>query len=157
VPEERTRLAVADCLVRNQDDEDGGCNRERGERRHVVGERPEDEQRDEGDGASVADRPGDPVTEEHVGQQVRAKAGAEKLPAATQQLRERARMFFASLPSNGDGRQPFDNREEFLETSGDLYLSLRTTLRLLESEMDLLTDIDDGTRSTTSDLQHAVS
>src|ERR1700723_901660 len=72
------------------------------------------------------------------------KEGGERLPAATQQLRERARMFFSSLPSNGDGRQPFDNREEFLETSGDLYLSLRNTLRLLESEMELLTDIDEA-------------
>ena len=68
----------------------------------------------------------------------------KRMPAATQQLRDRARMFFSSLPSNGDGRQPFDNREEFLETSGDLYLSLRTTLRLLESEMELLTDIDEA-------------
>jgi ATP-dependent DNA helicase DinG len=75
---------------------------------------------------------------------LRAKPGAERMPAATQQLRDRARMFFANLPSNGDGRQPFDNREEFLETSGDLYLSLRTTLRLLESEMDLLTEIDEA-------------
>ena len=75
---------------------------------------------------------------------LRGKPGAEKLPAATQQLRDRARMFFAGLPTNGDGRQPFDNREEFLETSGDLYLAVRTTLRLLESEMELLTDIDEA-------------
>jgi ATP-dependent DNA helicase DinG len=75
---------------------------------------------------------------------LRAKPGAERMPAATQQLRDRARMFFSNLPSNGDGRQPFDNREEFLETSGDLYLSLRNTLRLLESEMELLTDIDEA-------------
>jgi ATP-dependent DNA helicase DinG len=75
---------------------------------------------------------------------LRGKEGAESLPAATQQLRDRARMFFAGLPSNGDGRQPFDNREEFLETSGDLYLSVRTTLRLLETEMERLTDIDEA-------------
>lgn len=75
---------------------------------------------------------------------LRGKPGAEKLPSATQQLRDRARMFFAGLPTNGDGRQPFDNRAEFLETSGDLYLSLRNTLRLLESEMELLTDIDEA-------------
>jgi ATP-dependent DNA helicase DinG len=76
--------------------------------------------------------------------QLRGKAGAEKFPAATQQLRDRARMFFANLPMSSDGRQPFENREEFLETSGDLYLSLRNTLRLLESEMELLTDIDEA-------------
>ena len=75
---------------------------------------------------------------------LRGKQGAEKMPAATQQLRDRARMFFAHLPANGDGRQPFDNREEFLETSGDFYLSLRNTLRLLESQMELLTDIDEA-------------
>jgi ATP-dependent DNA helicase DinG len=86
---------------------------------------------------------------------LRGKPGAEKFPAATQQLRDRARMFFAGLPSNGDGRQPFDNREEFLETSGDLYLAVRTTLRLLESEMDLLTDIDEapGLRKRVSRLR----
>src|SRR6516165_1534620 len=75
---------------------------------------------------------------------LRGKEGADKMPAATQQLRDRARMFFSSLPANGDGRQPFDNREEFLETSGDLYLSLRNALRLLESQMELLTDIDEA-------------
>ena len=54
----------------------------------------------------------------------------------TQQLRDRARMFFAGLPMTGDGRQPFAEREEFLETSGDLYLSVRATLQLMEAEMD---------------------
>jgi len=75
---------------------------------------------------------------------LRGKEGAESLPAATQQLRDRARMFFAGLPMAGDGRQPFNDREEFLETSGDLYLSVRTTLRLLESEMDRLTEVDEA-------------
>src|SRR3984957_7341119 len=75
---------------------------------------------------------------------LRSKQGAEKMPASMAQLRDRARMFFSSLPSNGDGRQPFDNREEFLETSGDFYLSLRNTLRMLEAEMELLTDIDEA-------------
>jgi len=48
---------------------------------------------------------------------LRGKEGADKLPAQTQQLRDRARMFFAGLPMAGDGRQPFTGREEFLETS----------------------------------------
>jgi ATP-dependent DNA helicase DinG len=74
---------------------------------------------------------------------LRGKPGAEKLPAVTQQLRERARMFFAGLPMTSDGRQPFTAREEFLETSGDLYMSVRATLRLLEAEMDRLTGIDE--------------
>jgi ATP-dependent DNA helicase DinG len=67
---------------------------------------------------------------------LRGKEGADNIPAATQQLRERARMFFAGLPMAGDGRQPFTGREEFLETSGDLYMGVRATLRRIEAEMD---------------------
>jgi ATP-dependent DNA helicase DinG len=75
---------------------------------------------------------------------LRGKEGAENLPAATQQLRERARMFFAGLPMAGDGRQPFTGREEFLESSGDLYNAVRTTLKLMEAEMERLTGIDEA-------------
>ncbi len=75
---------------------------------------------------------------------LRGKEGAESLPATTQQLRERARMFFAALPMNGDGRQPFTGREEFLESSGDLYMAVRTALRRLEAEMDVLEGIDEA-------------
>jgi ATP-dependent DNA helicase DinG len=75
---------------------------------------------------------------------LRGKQGAEKLPAATQQLRERARMFFAGLPISGDGRQPFVGREDFLETSGDLYIAVRSTLRLLEAEIEGLVAIDEA-------------
>jgi len=75
---------------------------------------------------------------------LRGKEGAQNLPAATQQLRERARMFFAGLPMAGDGRQPFTGREEFLETSGDLYMAVRTTLRRLETEMEALKGIDEA-------------
>jgi ATP-dependent DNA helicase DinG len=74
----------------------------------------------------------------------RGKAGAGGLPALTQQLRERARLFFAGLPMTGDGRQPFTEREEFLETSGDLYMAVRATLRLLEAELDRLTEIEEA-------------
>jgi ATP-dependent DNA helicase DinG len=75
---------------------------------------------------------------------LRGKEGTANLPAATQQLRDRARMFFAALPMAGDGRQPFTEREAFLESSGDLYLSVRSTLKLLEAEMGQLTDIDEA-------------
>ena len=75
---------------------------------------------------------------------LRGKEGAENLPAATQQLRERARMFFAGLPMAGDGRQPFTGREEFLETSGDLYMGVRATLRRIEAEMDGLKAVDEA-------------
>jgi ATP-dependent DNA helicase DinG len=53
-------------------------------------------------------------------------------------------MFFAGLPMTGDGRQPFTNREQFLESSGDLYLAVRTTLQRMEAEMDALTEIDEA-------------
>ncbi|MGA7857670.1 MAG: ATP-dependent DNA helicase, partial [Terracidiphilus sp.] len=67
---------------------------------------------------------------------LRGKEGAESMPTVTQQLRERSRMFFAGLPMSGDGRQPFTEREEFLETSGDLYMSVRATLKRMEAEME---------------------
>jgi ATP-dependent DNA helicase DinG len=75
---------------------------------------------------------------------VRAKEGADKLPALTQQLRDRARMFFAGLPMSGDNRQPFTAREEFLETSGDLYMSVQATLRRIEAEMEGLKNVDEA-------------
>ncbi len=86
---------------------------------------------------------------------LRGKEGAEKLPAATQQLRDRARMFFAALPVAADGRQPFANREEFLETSGDLYLGVRATLKLIEAELGGLSEIEEapGLRARTARLR----
>ncbi len=75
---------------------------------------------------------------------LRGKEGTQNLPAATQQLRDRARLFFAGLPMAGDGRQPFTGREEFLETSGDLYNAVRTTLKLMEAEMEGLSGIDEA-------------
>jgi len=75
---------------------------------------------------------------------LRGKDGTANLPAVTQQLRERARMFFAGLPMSGDGRQPFTEREEFLETSGDLYTAVCATLRRMETEIEGLTGIDEA-------------
>jgi ATP-dependent DNA helicase DinG len=75
---------------------------------------------------------------------LRGKQGTENLPGLTQQLRERARLFFSALPMNGDGRQPFTEREQFLESSGDLYLSVTAMLRRLESEIDGLKNVDEA-------------
>jgi ATP-dependent DNA helicase DinG len=87
--------------------------------------------------------------------QLRGKEGSENLPATTQQLRDRARMFFAALPMSGDGRQPFAAREEFLETSGDLYMGIRATLRRLEAEIEGLKNVDEapGLRKRTARLR----
>jgi ATP-dependent DNA helicase DinG len=75
---------------------------------------------------------------------LRGKTGTSNLPALTQQLRDRSRMFFAALPSGGDGRHPFLDREAFLESSGDLYLSVRATLRQIEAEFDRLSEHDEA-------------
>jgi ATP-dependent DNA helicase DinG len=75
---------------------------------------------------------------------LRGKSSATQIPALTQQLRERARLFFAALPMPADGRHPFTNREEFLESSGDLYLAVRSTLSLIESDLDRLTNLDEA-------------
>ena len=74
---------------------------------------------------------------------LRGNSGATQIPALTQQLRERARLFFAALPMPADGRHPFTNREEFLESSGDLYLAVRSTLSLIEAELDRIADLDE--------------
>ncbi|MFP5234426.1 MAG: ATP-dependent DNA helicase [Acidobacteriota bacterium] len=75
---------------------------------------------------------------------LRGKEGSEKLVPLSQQLRDRARMFFAGLPMTGDGRQPFSGREEFLETQGDLYTGVRGTLRRMEAELDGLEGVDEA-------------
>jgi ATP-dependent DNA helicase DinG len=75
---------------------------------------------------------------------LRGKEGALGLPVLTQQLRDRARMFFAGLPMAGDGRQPFTAREEFLETQGDLYTGVRATLRRIEDEVSNLKEVDEA-------------
>jgi ATP-dependent DNA helicase DinG len=77
--------------------------------------------------------------------QLRGKTGASPLPALTQQLRDRSRMFFAALPAGGDGRHPFADRAAFLESSGDLYLSVLAALRQIEAECDRLSDLDAAT------------
>jgi ATP-dependent DNA helicase DinG len=63
-------------------------------------------------------------------------AMSPQLMAASQQLRESARIFFANLPMEGEGRQPFNERSEFLEQAGDLYLSVRNGLKRMEAELD---------------------
>ncbi len=67
---------------------------------------------------------------------------------AAQMIRERARMFFAVLPTRAesrghgftgtDGRIPFTNREEFLEAQGDVYLGVLNALHRMEGELERL-------------------
>ena len=76
--------------------------------------------------------------------QLRGKPGADRIVQSTQQLRERARLFFSLLPMDADGRQPFSGREEFLELSGDLYLGVKNTLKVLETQVGELKDVEEG-------------
>jgi len=78
------------------------------------------------------------------------------ITSAAQTARERARMFFAALPrgssnretgnrgSGADGRTPFLNREEFLETQGDLYLGLLNALHRLEGELERVRGVEEA-------------
>ena len=70
-----------------------------------------------------------------------------EIVTAAQTIRERARMFFAALPMrlthgdrghSGDARMPFTDREEFLETHGDVYLGLSNALHRMEGELERL-------------------
>jgi ATP-dependent DNA helicase DinG len=84
----------------------------------------------------------------------RKELNAEVVTAA-QMIRERARMFFAALPtrtdsrgdgfgSGGDGRIPFTNREEFLERQGDVYLGVLNALRRMEGELERVQSAEDA-------------
>ena len=51
-------------------------------------------------------------------------------------LKDRAHMFFAALPNEGQlGRMEFSQREAFLESDGDIYLGTLSALERLETEL----------------------
>ncbi len=79
---------------------------------------------------------------------LRAKqAFSGSLQSASQVMRERARMFFGVLPAGqgaGDGRMPFTQREEFLETHGDVYLGVLNAMHRLEGELERLRGVDEA-------------
>lgn len=72
------------------------------------------------------------------------------IESALATLRERSRMFFGALPdehgltSPSPARMPFSDRAEFLEESGDLYLSVMTALQRLEGELESVRNIDEA-------------
>ncbi len=77
-------------------------------------------------------------------------------------LKERSRLFFAALPGEGPfsppspGRMPFDQRESFLEESGDTYTGALNALTRLEGELEHLKNVDEssGLRKRTADIKH---
>jgi len=94
----------------------------------------------------------------------RKELKAEVVTAA-QMIRERSRLFFAALPTRaaggwerggargtgglersggGEGRIPFTNREEFLESQGDVYLGLLNALHRMEGELEKLREAEEA-------------
>lgn len=98
---------------------------------------------------------------------LRAKqATSSGIESALATLKERARMFFAALPASptGDagystaawpGRMPFVGRPDFLENSGDTYLSLVNALTRLEGELERVKNVDEipGLRKRATDIR----
>lgn len=95
---------------------------------------------------------------------LRAKqATTSAVESACAILKDRARMFFAALPVEGSapgtpgGRMPFDqtSRELFLESDGDIYLSVLTALQRVESELDRIKNVDEtkGLIKRTNDIR----
>jgi len=102
---------------------------------------------------------------------LRAKnATSSAIESALVLLKERSRLFFAALPAAAApshehpgapsiaassqwrgshaaqptvGRMPFITREDFLETSGDLYLSVSNALQRLEGELDRIKNVEE--------------
>ena len=70
------------------------------------------------------------------------QAHSTALKGCGDMLRERARMFFGALPRGNsfqaEGRMPFEQREQFLEEHGDVYLAVTNALHRLEGELDRL-------------------
>ncbi|MBS1815330.1 MAG: ATP-dependent DNA helicase [Acidobacteria bacterium] len=83
-------------------------------------------------------------------------ASSSSLESATLAIRERARVFFASLPQQGTalGRMPFHGREEFLEEQGDAYIGVLAALQRLEGELERLKEIEEapGLRRRVADV-----
>ncbi len=77
---------------------------------------------------------------------LRAKnASSSAIESACATLKERSRIFFSSLPneSQGPGRMPFEDREAFLEESGDTYVSVTNALIRLEGDLDRVKNVDE--------------
>ncbi len=82
---------------------------------------------------------------------LRAKAvSSSGIESATASLRERSRMFFGTLPSEGfdllrnGGRQPFTDRPGFLEERGEHYASFTVALDRLLDELERLKDVEEA-------------
>ncbi len=90
---------------------------------------------------------------------LRAKqASSSAIESACAILKDRTRMFFASLPTEGFqalGRMPFEGRAEFLEEYGDAYLGAANALQRLEGQLADIKNVDEtkGLIKRTSDIR----
>ena len=79
------------------------------------------------------------------------------IESATESIRHRSRLFFASLPAGPShlGRLEFTDRPDFLEARGDAYLDAANALQRLESELDRLREVEEaaGLRKRAADIR----
>jgi ATP-dependent DNA helicase DinG len=90
---------------------------------------------------------------------LRAKAvSTSAIESATQSIRERSKLFFASLPAGPSdlGRLEFIDRADFLEARGDAYLGALNALQRLEGELERLREVDEaaGLRKRAADIRN---
>jgi ATP-dependent DNA helicase DinG len=80
------------------------------------------------------------------------------IESATQTIRERSKLFFASLPAGPSdlGRLEFTDREDFLEARGDAYIGATNALQRLESELEQLREVEEaaGLRKRAADIRN---
>ena len=89
---------------------------------------------------------------------LRAKgASSVAVESATTSVRERARLFFNSLPAGPShlGRLEFTDRGDFLEERGEAYIAATNALQRLEGELDRLRDVEEaaGLKRSAGDIR----
>jgi ATP-dependent DNA helicase DinG len=90
---------------------------------------------------------------------LRAKGvSTSAIESATNSIRERSKLFFASLPAGPShlGRLEFIDRPDFLEARGEAYLGAANALQRLESELEQLREVDEATglRKRAADIRN---
>ena len=90
---------------------------------------------------------------------LRAKGvSTSAIESAAASIRERSRMFFASLPAGPShlGRLEFTGRGDFLEERGEAYLAATNALTRLEGELERLRDVEEasGLRRRAADIRN---
>jgi ATP-dependent DNA helicase DinG len=80
------------------------------------------------------------------------------IESATQTVRERAKLFFGSLPAGPSdlGRLEFTGRADFLEERGDGYIGASNALQRLEGELERLREVEEaaGLRKRAADIRN---